>query len=706
MWKGWRWRYQTALRYKLIALVLLPLLLAMVVSLGYTLYWLNGFTQETLLSTARSDLALAQRALLEWQEGYQLTVRQLEESKEFRNLLAQGDPTRIQSFLQGVREQKGFMFLHITGVAGNWLYEPRAGAARSSKPSPLTDRAARGLAGASLEVFNVENLQREGARLVNALGLARGEPAAGAPAGGQRALVMRVVQPIAEAQGRSGMVLDGAVLVNHNEALLEFLHERASGASLSPTRADPIVTLFLHDFRIAATGNAVDMELPTQLEPRLAEGNRVWAGREQHGRRAFISAYGPLFDVHGQRIGSLHAAFREDSFRASQYRAAGLLLLLFGVATALAGWLAVRGMRSVFQPIERMTAVVRATQAGHDQRIGAIGSSNELGELARQFDAMLDLLQERNRELQRAAQVLEDKVTERTQQLAEKNAQLRKTITLLEQTREQLVLAEKLSALGQMSAGIAHEINNPAAVILGNLEVLTAELGDAAKPVSREIDLIAQQVDRIRHIVTGLLQFARSEPASGAIEDVDVNWLIDDVRPLVEHGLRARGIVLETELAATRGVPVNVFDLEQVLVNLIGNAANAVADGGRIEIGTRDWEQGGVVIAVRDDGAGIPEDQLRHIFDPFFTGRPGHGMGLGLSVSYGLVQRYGGRITVASRVGMGSTFEVWLPAHTGAPMGSRRGERGMDAPIASSPSAEARESRDSNEEIRHDAQYG
>jgi two-component system NtrC family sensor kinase len=123
-------------------------------------------------------------------------------------------------------------------------------------------------------------------------------------------------------------------------------------------------------------------------------------------------------------------------------------------------------------------------------------------------------------------------------------------------------------------------------------------------------------------------------------------------------------------------VPINVFDLEQVLVNLIGNAAHAVREGGRIEVSTRDWEQGGVVIAVQDDGAGIPEDQLKRIFDPFFTGNPGQGIGLGLSVSYGLVQRYGGRITVASRVGVGSTFEVWLPAHTGAPSGAVRKRRG------------------------------
>ncbi len=678
MWSRWRRRYQTALRYKLIALVWLPLLLAMVVSLGYTLYWLNGVTQDTLLATARSDLALASRTLLEWQEGHQTLLRQLEESKEFRGLLAHGDAARIQAYLNGVREQKGLMFLHITGVAGDWLYEPRAGAARSSKPSPLTDRAARGLSGAAFEVFKAEHLLREGAAVASAAGVARDG----------NALVLRVVQPIAETYGRIAMVLDAAVLVNHNPALLEFVQERMAGATLSAMRTTPVVSLFLGDARIAATGNAPDLDLPSQLAPRLAEGALVWVGREQLGRRASISAYGPLFDVHGQRIGSLHATFPEDSFRASQYRAAALLLLLFGVATALAGWFAARAMRTVFQPIERMTAVVRATQLGEDRRIGPIAASNELGELARQFDAMLDLLQERNRELKRSAQVLEDKVAERTAQLAEKNAQLQRTITLLEQTREQLVLAEKLSALGQMAAGIAHEINNPAAVILGNLEVLSAELGDAAKPVAREIDLIAQQVDRIRHIVTGLLQFARSEPASGPVEDVDVNWLVGEVRPLVEHGLRARGIVLATALAATRRVPVNVFDLEQVLVNLIGNAANAVADRGRIEVRTHDAAQGGVVIAVHDDGAGIPEESLKRIFDPFFTGSPGQGIGLGLSVSYGLVQRYGGHITVASRVGMGSTFEVWLPGQ------------------APAPAAAAHKPQECNEETGHDARYG
>jgi len=305
--------------------------------------------------------------------------------------------------------------------------------------------------------------------------------------------------------------------------------------------------------------------------------------------------------------------------------------------------------------------------------MGAVGSTNELGELAGRFDTLLDQLQERNRELERAAHVLEDKVSERTRELAEKNRELEKTISLLRETREQLVLAEKLSALGQMAAGIAHEINNPAAVILGNLQVLADELGSGARPVAREIELISQQVDRIRHIVTGLLQFARSEPAAGPVEEVDSNRLVEEVLPLVSHGLRPRGIVLKTRLEATQRLWINVFDLQQVLVNLIFNAANAVADGGRIEISTRDSGPDGVVLAVADNGAGIPEEKLKNIFDPFYTGDPHRGSGLGLSVSYGLVRRYDGNISVSSVVGKGSRFEVWLPKRSASRADGRDG---------------------------------
>ncbi|KPL27578.1 MAG: hypothetical protein AMJ72_08170 [Acidithiobacillales bacterium SM1_46] len=211
--------------------------------------------------------------------------------------------------------------------------------------------------------------------------------------------------------------------------------------------------------------------------------------------------------------------------------------------------------------------------------------------------------------------------------------------------------------------------------------MLAAELGAGARPVKREIDLIAQQVERIRHITTGLLQFARSEPAAGPVEEVNTNWLVGEVLPLVGHGLKPRGIDglkprgidLMTRLEATRPVWINVFDLEQVLINLIFNAANAVADGGRIVIMTRDAEPGGVVLTVEDNGKGIREEQLKNIFDPFFTGDAHRGTGLGLSVSYGLVRRYDGNISVTSVVGKGSRFEVWLPQRSTARSSGRDG---------------------------------
>jgi two-component system NtrC family sensor kinase len=651
VWKTLRERYRSALRYKLLVLVLLPLSLAMVATLSYTLYWLNGYTLETLFFAVHDDLALARGALRQIGDDSRAPLQQLAQSSPFKQALGKSDGAAVQRMLRQVRDDKGFAFLHITGVVGEWLYEPAAGAVRSSKPSPLTDRAARGIADTALEVFSQDDLSRENA-------------APGARPAEQRVLMLRIVQPITDEQGRVRVVLDGAVSLNRNTALLDAVHGRVFGAGELPAGAEPIVSLILGDVRIAgstsgATGWEGEQVLP-RPNARRQDSDGTWIGRDRVGADEFISAYGPLYDVNAQRIGALHVGFREKAFRAAHYRAAALFLALFLVATAAAAWIAVRGVRTIFEPIERMTAVVRATQAGEERRIGPVGSQDEVGELARQFDALLDLLEQRNREIRRAALALEVKVAARTWRLARKNAELQTTVLQLAQTREQLMFAERLSALGQMAAGVAHEINNPAAVILGNLEVLVAELGEGARPVAREIDLITQQVERIRHIVTSLLQFARTTPAERPVEDVDVNLVVQDVLPLVTHILKTKSIRLSTRLEARQVVGIDVFDLEQVLINLIMNAANAVHDGGAIEITTTDYENGGVTIGVLDNGPGIAPEQLKRIFDPFFTTDPRRGIGLGLSVSYGLVSRYGGHITVESRLGHGSVFRVML----------------------------------------------
>jgi two-component system NtrC family sensor kinase len=305
---------------------------------------------------------------------------------------------------------------------------------------------------------------------------------------------------------------------------------------------------------------------------------------------------------------------------------------------------------------------VRATRQGEERRIGDVASQDEIGELAREFDAMLQLLRERNREIQEAADSLEQKVELRTAELKRKNDDLQRTIELLREARHRLVMAEKLAALGELTAGMAHEINNPMTVILGNLDLLVEELGAAAEPARREIDLIVEQVYRVKEIIDNLLQYARPTRDPGELEVIDVAEVLKDTLTLVQHLTHRSDIALRLESKATRLVRIHRQELQQVLVNLLVNAVHAL--GGRdgiIHLQSRDWDEKGVVISIRDTGPGIPPEQLERVFAPFYsTKATGKGTGLGLSISYDLVRRYGGTITVQSPSGQGAEFRVWL----------------------------------------------
>ena len=243
-----------------------------------------------------------------------------------------------------------------------------------------------------------------------------------------------------------------------------------------------------------------------------------------------------------------------------------------------------------------------------------------------------------------------------------KNADLLRTIRVLRETRQQLVVAEKLAALGELTAGVAHEINNPTQVMLGNLDVITAQLGPALRPVQNEIDLVIEQIYRIQEIINNLLQYARPNEFAGYMTEVDVNMLVSDTLKLVQHMRKEATFSIKLDLQASNHVKINQQELQQVLVNLIVNAIHAIQDrNGKILIMSRDWDDRGVMICVKDDGVGMDEEQLGRIFNPFYSTKgQGEGSGLGLSVSYGLIRRYGGNISVKSTPGEGAEFTIWL----------------------------------------------
>ena len=176
--------------------------------------------------------------------------------------------------------------------------------------------------------------------------------------------------------------------------------------------------------------------------------------------------------------------------------------------------------------------------------------------------------------------------------------------------------------------------------------------------------LLDQQVDRIRLIVTKLLQFARPDEFAGYVEDVDVNAVLTDSLVLVRPELRKVNVSVRHDLRAGQVVRINRNELQQVLINLMVNALHAMEEGGTMTLLSEDWiEDGatrGVRIDVLDTGGGIHPEHLERLFDPFFTTKRARGTGLGLSISLSLVDRYGGTITVDSRLGEGSRFTVWL----------------------------------------------
>ena len=260
-------------------------------------------------------------------------------------------------------------------------------------------------------------------------------------------------------------------------------------------------------------------------------------------------------------------------------------------------------------------------------------------------------------------------------ELAITNGQLMSALDQLKSTQAQLLQAEKLSAIGQLVAGVAHELNNPLTSVIGYAQLLQEELLDDEKPqeqraspqIAQDLRRIAEESERAARIVRNLLAFARRQTTARVPQDV--TELISRVLSLRNYDMRVNDVELVTEFE--NGLPEVVADggqLQQALLNLILNAQQAMRQRPvrRLTVGARyDESAGAVELTVADTGHGIDQPNLSRIFDPFFTTREvGEGTGLGLSICYGIIRDHGGEITVDSRVNAGTTFTLRIPART------------------------------------------
>lgn len=255
---------------------------------------------------------------------------------------------------------------------------------------------------------------------------------------------------------------------------------------------------------------------------------------------------------------------------------------------------------------------------------------------------------------------LEQRVADRTRDLEETNRQLRQSLDDLRVAQEQLVQTEKLSALGELIAGITHELNHPLGVILGYAEFLNAS-HDCPPAVGSGLEKIRQEALRCHEIVHNLLGFARKQKPQKTY--LEVNSVCLKTLALLAYQFRVHNISIVQHLAKNLpGVIADGHQLQQVLVNVLTNACQALskhAGKRQVTVATA-YHDNRVWIKIADTGPGIAAEHLRRIFDPFFTTKE-QGTGLGLSLSYGIIKEHGGEFTVASLPGEGATFTIALP---------------------------------------------
>jgi len=449
-------------------------------------------------------------------------------------------------------------------------------------------------------------------------------------------MMIKAAAPVRDDNGTLIGILYGGDLINRNYSLVDKIKNTVYQGEIYKGMDIGTTTIFQKDLRISTNvmsnegERAIGTRVSEEVYDRVLDQGERWIGRAFVVNAWYVTAYEPLRDIYGNIIGMLYVGMLEQKFVDIKRRA---LFIFFGVT--ILGMIIVLVVSSfladtIIKPIKHIVKMSKKISAGDFSVKVHTLSNDEIGELEKAFDAMASGLRERDRELKK-------------------------------QTQQQLMRSEKLAALGRMAAGIAHEVNNPLTGVLmyGNLLLKSLPAGSRDR---EDVEIIVKETGRCRELLKNLLNFSRESTTLKKM--ASINDVVEQIVSIIEKNVYFEPVVTVTLLA--EDVPEIMLDanqFEQVLMNLALNAVEAMPEGGKLVFQTQfNRDEKNVIIKTADTGCGISADNLDKIFDPFFTTKEeGKGTGLGLAVSYGIVRRHGGQISVESSVGSGTTFTIKLP---------------------------------------------
>jgi two-component system NtrC family sensor kinase len=452
------------------------------------------------------------------------------------------------------------------------------------------------------------------------------------PREGTAGLALTGVYPVLGEDGRVIGAVLAAHLFNNDFTLVDRIKEVAGVDT---------VTIFFGDLRVSTNvpdeegKRAVGTRVSQEVYDVVLKQGRSYPGKAFVVNEWFITRYEPLRDHQGQVVGSLYVGARLSSFLGLLHTFYFRVALIALVCIVLAGIIAVPIAQFITYPIAEVVEATRRLAQGDMTVRVPVYSKGELAVLGRSFNSMVETLH---------------------------------------QTQQELLHKERLASMGQLAAGVAHEINNPLGTILLFSDVMYKEAPED-DPRRDDLKMIINETTRCKNIVADLLNFARQQEVLA--QETDVHALLEKV----VEGVHLQPIFKEAEIVRRFSpdlptIQADPAQLQQVFVNLLNNAAEAMEGGGTITLATRPVDSQWVEIKVSDTGCGIPEENLGKLFTPFFTTKAlGKGTGLGLSIVYGIIKMHRGQIAVQSQVGQGTTFTVTLPVQlpkgqstlTGAP---------------------------------------
>jgi len=560
-----------------------------------------------------------------------------------RRALEAGDASRLAASLEDIRRRESLDVLALTDRRGKVLLRARNPGVKGDSQADnliLMKALAEKQVAVSTEIVIREELLKEGKDLATRAHLdfvatprakptEKNEETSG--------MMLKAAAPILGESGEILGVLYGGRLLNRDYGLVDRIKEAVYRGETYGGREMGTATIFQGDLRISTNvmtlegKRAVGTRVSAEVHDRVLVEGKPWVERAFVVNDWYITAYEPIRGASGKVVGILYVGMLERKFTDMKKDAVLIFLGISLAGIALAAAMCYFLSRTLTRPANALAAAAQRLAAGAlAERVQPDDSTAEFGALGRAFNRMASSIEERDEELRRRAQ-------------------------------EEIMKSERLAMVGQLAAGVAHEINNPLGGILLFSSLLLKKA--PAEGVQREnLERIAREAERCQKIVQGLLEFARQrEPKT---ESLDINNLVEKTIALLENQASFHNVKIVKRFG--RGLPPVCIDapqIQQVFVNIIMNAAEAMGEKGTLTISTRAVPVAGrVEVSFTDTGPGISGGNLGRLFEPFFTTKEaGHGTGLGLSISHGIVERHGGKLSARSHPGEGATFTVSLP---------------------------------------------